>query len=147
MAFNPFDPIRKYQKSFWQRPASSAWWFLFSPLVPVTFFKPFWGKWPGRAPVQVLFPSGIGNYRGDLDKWRRHRERASEFMIRAGSIQYSKQEMDDRKRAQEKHLPKKVRSKSKGVVPFRRLPNGFKGAVLEQVLVFWWRSHPDRRSD
>ena len=106
MAFNPFDPIRKYQKSFLAAACILCMVVFIFSFGPGDLFQTVLGKMAGSGSgASIVSIGGSEITEGDLDKWRRHRERASEFMIRAGSIQYSKQEMDDRKRAQEKTPP------------------------------------------
>lgn len=106
MAFNPFDPIRKYQKSFLAAACILCMVVFIFSFGPGDLFQTLLGKMAGSGSgALVTTLGGTSVTEGDLDRWRRLRERASEFMIRAGSIQYSKQETEDRRRAQEKTPP------------------------------------------
>lgn len=100
MSFNPFDPIRKYQKTFLAAACILCMVVFIFSFGPGDLFQTLLGRMANSgqgSPVTKVGGQMVTT--GDLDRVRRLRERANEFMIQACSFQYAKQEARDRERA------------------------------------------------
>ncbi len=104
MSFNPFDPIRKYQKSFLAAACILCMFVFIFSFGQGDLFQTLLGKMGNEnSGTYVATIGGQKITTGDLDRIRRLRERANEFMVRACSFQFATLEGEDRERANQKN--------------------------------------------